>query len=258
MSTESTAQAFAHETALLPSRETRTDYHLFIRRAAAVDVAPLLLVLDGDDQFEPFAEAAAQLSGEKTIPALHVVGIGYGGSYRSPKNRRARDYTPTREPSEPSETGGADAFLRFITRELLPFLSERLGFDQNETALTGHSLGSLFGLYSLVTYDSPFKRYLISSPSIWWHDRSVLRFVAEARKPATPRRAFFSVGLLDTDSMRRDLELLGKQLQAKPLPNVDVVFRSIPDRDHYNVIPDAARAGLSWLFSRANPVSRSE
>ncbi len=62
------------------------------------DLRPLysgtLLFLDGDDQFAAGAAAYRELSAETKMPPLLLVGVGYGGSYTSPVNRRGRDYTP--------------------------------------------------------------------------------------------------------------------------------------------------------------------
>jgi len=235
---------------LLRSKETQTEYHVFVDTALAKEAGRLLLILDGDDQFEPACEVvrAGRDCGE--LPPLLPVGVGYGGGYRSAVNRRARDYTPTRPAGEPMETGGAAAFLRFLERELIPFLTERYRFAHDDIALGGHSLGSLFVLYALAQRVSPFRRYLVSSPSIWWDDRAVLKDVAvAAAEPATPRRAFFSVGTEDTPSMTGDLELLEKQLRERPVPGVHHTFQRFPGKDHYNALPIAYATGLRWLYS---------
>ncbi|HZP60336.1 MAG TPA: alpha/beta hydrolase-fold protein [Opitutaceae bacterium] len=232
------------------AEKLQTDYLLFTAEPEEAGPHPVALVLDGDDQFEAAADALADLRRAGTIPPVLLVGVGYGGSYRAPKNRRARDYTPTPSTDEATETGCAPAFLEFLTGELLPELGRRYAIKSDDVALAGHSLGSLFGLYALSRTDAPFRRYLVSSPSIWWDNRSVLRLLAAGASRDRPAaRAFFSVGNADTDSMRDDLELLERQLAAQPVLKLEYQFERFDGKDHYNALPVAFRAGLRWLYA---------
>jgi predicted alpha/beta superfamily hydrolase len=231
--------------------ELATDYLIFVHAGRPGEKAGLILLLDADDQFETARDIIDRLRRAGRLPNLHLVGIGYGGGYRSPLNRRIRDYTPSRDPEEAVENGGAGLFLEFISKRLIPALSERLLIDQNNIGVAGHSLGSLFGLYALAQPNSSFSRYLVSSPSIWWHHRSVLEMLkASAQRGIPSRSAYFSVGDLDTDSMRSDLALLENQLRAEPIAKLEYRFQTIRGTDHYNAFPDAMANGLEWLYSR--------
>lgn len=238
--------------ALLHSPETKTDYRLYSYSPDGA-VAPLLLVLDGDDQFAAACQGLDALRAEGGFPALTLVGVGYGASYRSPGNRRVRDYTPSQPAGEPMESGGARAFLAFLENTLLPFLSERFTFPVDSVGLGGHSLGSLLGLYAFAQPRTLFSRFLVSSPSIWWDDRAVLRDVeAAAGAEPTRRRAFFSVGEEDTESMRGDLALLETLLREHPLAGAEATFQRFPGKDHYNVLTVAYAEGLRWLYGPAS------
>ena len=57
-----------------------------------------------------------------------------------------------------------------------------------------------------------------------------------------------SVGADDTPSMTGDLDLLEQQLAALPFPQLEIISQRFPQRDHYNVLPEAFRAGLEALF----------
>ena len=56
-------------------------------------------------------------------PVLFV-GVGYGAGFGSPAIKRGRDYTPVAHGDEPG-SGGADAFLQFLTVTLWPVLARR-------------------------------------------------------------------------------------------------------------------------------------
>lgn len=61
-------------------------------------------------------------------------------------------------------------------------------------------------------------------------------------------RLFLGVGENDSASTLADLEQFEAQLTARPFPGLDVISRSFPERDHYNVLPDSFGAGLKTLW----------
>src|SRR5688572_10193243 len=103
----------------LPSPETGTTYCIYVETSRGMPRRPLpvILFLDGDNQFRAAVAAYRALRRRGEISPLLMVGVGYGASYGQPANRRARDYSPVRHPGIP-EGGEADAFLRFLTRTL--------------------------------------------------------------------------------------------------------------------------------------------
>jgi predicted alpha/beta superfamily hydrolase len=238
----------------LPSRLTGTTYRLFVPAGApaagAGEPRPLVLVMDGDDQFGFALAAYEKLRAAGRVPELLLVGVGYGASYRQSANKRMRDYTPTIMAGE-TGTGGAENFRAALRDEIIPFLAQRFAVSPHDHGIAGHSLGSLFGLYAFFHPEPLFRHCLASAPSIWYDDRSVLRLEAEfARtRPALPGRLFLSAGEEDTPSMTGDLALLEAALAARPYPGLNVISRRFPQRDHYNVLPDAFEAGLAALYS---------
>jgi len=240
-------------TFILPSSETGTDYHCYVEPPEATDTSTprsAILFMDGDDQFRYAVAAYRDLRAASAVPPLLLVGVGYGASYAKPSNKRMRDYTPTAMPGE-ADTGGADAFLRFLQATLWPELARRYPLRHDSRGIAGHSLGSLLALHALFQPTPFFNRALISSPSIWFDDRSILRLAAElrARQAALPAQAFLSVGEMDTPSMTGDLTLLEQQLAARPFAELELIYRRYPDLDHYNVLPAAFADGLKALFA---------
>jgi predicted alpha/beta superfamily hydrolase len=237
----------------LLSPETGTEYSLYVNEpTGSLGPWPVMLFMDGDDQFSAAVGAYREANRAGTVPPLLLVGVGYGASYSKPANKRGRDYTHTAHSDEPT-SGGATTFLKFVTGTLWADLSKRYPLDEKRRGIGGHSLGSLFVLYALWQEPRFFTHYLASAPSIWWDNRSILELAAQrhAKHSSLPARLFLSVGEKDSASMTGDLSLLELQLTAKPFSGLDVTTRIFAHRTHFDVLPDAFRAGLAYLFGQS-------
>ena len=234
----------------LHSPETGTEYWIYASVPADADAPlPAMLWMDGDDQFAPAVAAYAKQREHNAVAPLAHFGVGYGASYTKPGNRRGRDYTPVRHSDEPS-SGGADAFLQFLTGTLWPELSRRYRLRQDVRGIGGHSLGSLLVLHALFQPQPFFSRCLASAPSIWWAERALLPQLRQFREthPKLDAHLVLSVGEDDTASMTGDLALLEQQLASAPFAGLHVTSQRFPGRNHYNVLPDAFAAGMASLF----------
>jgi predicted alpha/beta superfamily hydrolase len=241
-------------TLTLRSPETGTDYWVYLETPPPTEAGPHAAVLftDGDDQFKFAVEAYRALRQAGAVPPLVLAGIGYGASYMKPANKRGRDYTPTALATEAS-SGGADTFLKFLEHTLWPELARRAPLREDLRGFAGHSLGSLAVLHALFQRRPFFNRCLASAPSLWWDDRATLCHAQQLQRTgvALPAKLFLTVGENDTPSMTGDLTLLEDQLAAQPFPQLEIISRRFPRLDHYNVLPDAFRAGLTALFGKS-------
>ena len=230
-----------------------TDYHIYLvvpEESREPGPWPAVVFMDGDDQFRYAVEAYRTLRAGSRVQPLLLAGVGYGASYTRPGNRRIRDYTPTAVATEPG-SGGADTFLGFLAETLWPELTRRHPLREDVRGIAGHSLGSLLALHALFQRRPFFNRFLASAPSLFWDDRALLCHASRLQRTgaALPARLFLGVGAGDTPSMQGDLEMLESQLAARPFPQLEIRSRRFLRRDHYNVLPDAFRAGLQWLFA---------
>ena len=235
----------------LRAPQTGTDYWIYLETPSAAEPGPhaAVLFMDGDDQFSFACGAYHTLRAEGAVPPLVRVGVGYGASYMKRENKRLCDYTPTAVPTE-AGSGGADAFLKFLTSVLWPELARRVPLREDVRGLAGHSLGALAVLHALFQRRLFFNRLLASAPSLWWDNRAALCHAQQLQRTgvALPAKLFLCVGEQDTPSTTGDFELLEDQLAALPFPGLEVISRRFPRRDHYNVLPDAFRSGLTALF----------
>jgi predicted alpha/beta superfamily hydrolase len=135
---------------------------------------PVLIVLDGDWNFQHASTTVDFLADDNRIPAMLVVGI--------PNTDRSRDLFPQ---------NGAENFLKFITTELIPKLDQDFR-TQPYRILVGHSNGGLFGLYSVIGAPGAFKGYILASPVLESDSRELPKSVGsflDAHKDVAARFA---------------------------------------------------------------------
>jgi len=134
---------------------------------------PVMYLLDGNATF-PKASPALN----RPMPGNAIlVGIGYPTDDQSEfRRRRFVDLTPSVSKTPvPEKTGGGDAFFRVLEDEVKPFVMARYHIDRTKQTIYGHSLGGLFVLRALFRNPNAYSAYIISSPSIWYNDKEVLR-----------------------------------------------------------------------------------
>jgi len=74
--------------------------------------------------------------------------------YMPPAERFVRDvYVP-----DGKKIGGAKEFLEFIRQELIPFIDNNYPTLKGDSAVNGHSIGGLFGLYVLFNKPDTFNK----------------------------------------------------------------------------------------------------
>lgn len=241
----------------LSAPQNGTEYKIFLETPPASEgdgPHAAVLFMDGDDQFKYAVESYRAARKDGTVAPLVLVGVGYGASYSKPANKRLRDYTPTALATE-EDSGQADAFLGFLTDTLWPELGRRVPVKSDVSGIAGHSLGSLLVMHALFQPRPFFNRLLASAPSLWWDDRAILGQGERLQRTgvALPAKLYLSVGEEDSHSMTGDLTLLERQLTEQPFPRLEVVTRRFAHRNHFDVLPDAMRAGLESLFPAKEP-----
>ena len=127
----------------LPSRVLSEERALFISLPASYartkQSYPVLYMTDGQAQFLHTLATTAFLARNGLMPEVIVVAVG--------NTDRTRDLSPSHDPKA-ATSGGADRFLDFFEKELIPFVE-----SEYRTAplriFAGHSLGGLFAFHSM-------------------------------------------------------------------------------------------------------------
>jgi uncharacterized protein len=179
--------------------------------------------------------------------------------------RRRRDLTPTAVDDGPG-SGGAPGFLGFLRDELTPWLGERYGVQPGQGTYFGHSFGGLFGTWVLLREPSTFRRYALSSPSLWWdrgcmfeveadyartHDDLAAEVLVGVGELEAPAGAALQLHLLpeaerakhraetakDRPDMVTGARLLADTLSMRRYPNLTVELQVQPGEGHLTVAP---------------------
>ena len=209
---------------------------------------PVLYLNDGQNLFEParaFAgvtwgvrETVSRLIRRGAIPPLIVVGIDHGGE------RRAREYLPVEDERNPhARRPLGRAYVEFVTREVMPFVSRRYPVDRRaaKTGFGGSSYGAVAALFTVLEAPGVFGRLLLESPSLYVGRAYLLRRARQAER--WPGRVYLGVGTAETRRGDWNLETVENVLK------LDAILRDAglgPRRIRTHIEEGAAHTEGAW------------
>lgn len=208
---------------------------------------PVLYMLDGElPLFTSHAGVIIQLSEwESRIPEMILVGI--------PNTDRPRDMLPVGIdlPNGQIHGGGADAFLSFLTDELVPTIDSEFR-TQPYRLLSGTSASGLAVAHALVTRLEGFSAFVASSPTVGTCERELFARAETADLEDETRRflAIFS-GDDDMEDIQKDCEDLAKLLRKVGANALDVRHWIHEDEGHCPF--DGFRRSLLALYEYWTP-----
>ncbi|MEA3537522.1 alpha/beta hydrolase-fold protein [Sphingosinicella sp.] len=224
------------------------------------DGYPVLYVLDGNASFASFAEAR-RLQEFYPVGKSIVVGVGYP-TEKTYDVRRLSDLTPPLLDPPPTQwrwlakykSGGRKEFLDFLTGKLRTEIGKRYKIDPERQSLFGHSLGGLFGLYSLYSRPDAFHSIIAASPSIEWNDQGVLaeerEFTARLTngKIGKTSRLMIVVGDRDVDDDPEPARALADRLDRLSGHGLRVRFTRYEKEGHMSVPARSVTDVLRFAF----------
>ncbi|MET3877147.1 putative alpha/beta superfamily hydrolase [Chitinophaga sp. OAE865] len=211
--------------------------------AAANTRYPVIYLLDGsaNEDFIHIAGIIQFLTMIKQQPPAILVGIA--------NSDRKHDFTfPTTVKKDKDDfptTGGSEKFIRFLDRELKPYVQRH--FRTNDTStLIGQSLGGLLASEIVLKQPAMFNNYVIVSPSLWWDQESLLKQAGKllAASPAVHVSVFVTVGK-EGKKMEAPARQLGGLLKDKP--GMHVNFEPLREETHLTILHNAVYKALQWL-----------
>jgi predicted alpha/beta superfamily hydrolase len=180
---------------------------------------PVLYLQDGQNLFDGstsyvpgmtwhVAETADALIEGQQIEPLIIVGIYHAAE------QRINEYTPVRDRKRGG--GGAQRYARMLLEEIKPFIDAeyRTLRDPAHTGVGGSSLGGLVSLFLGMWHPEIFGKVAAMSPSVWWKDRWVLRFV-QSVSPKPRLKIWLDMGTSEGEAALSDVKSLFTLLQEK-------------------------------------------
>jgi predicted alpha/beta superfamily hydrolase len=141
-------------------------------------------LFDGATSFIPGQEWRVDETAQALIAAGKIEPLIIVGIYNTGKDR-INEYTPA-EDAKYKMGGKADLYGLMLVKELKPFIDKtyRTSKDAKHTGLGGSSLGGLVSLYLGLKYNKVFGGLGVLSPSVWFADKHIVRYVeALPKKP---------------------------------------------------------------------------
>lgn len=218
---------------------------------------PVLWVLDGEDNFAITVMTARRLARAGARSGVEpgvIVAVDSG-----PLARRVLDYTPhvpgyaipAGLPAHGLATGGSDAFLAFLEREIRPAVLRRWRIDPKRETLLGHSFGGLLALHALAA-NRPFSGYVAISPSLWFGNGAIAREFARTDASAPARRLMIAEGDTPNPSGGRSRQN-GSTLPAfERIPSLRVEMLALPGQSHGTTFLAAIAPAIGFAFGRVD------
>ena len=239
---------------------------------------PALIVTDGDWAFPGVNAGVRSLAG--VIEPIFVISIGTAvqDGMQAHGRRRIYEFSPPnwdrKDPfgdsvtkvcrdlrsEEGKCTGGAPKFLSAIVSELLPLVAAKYPIDTNQLGLFGVSAGGFFTSWVIFQPNSPFKKYLISSPAMAYGDGVVFREEERYAKEHTdlPVSIYLGAGVLEAGDPF--LEGVGRivsgmshfagVLGGRRYPGLKLVTEYHPGMGHVDVMGTTVVRGLRTLYAK--------
>jgi tetratricopeptide (TPR) repeat protein len=144
-------------------------------------------------------------------------------------------------------SGGAEKFLGFLYKELVPHLDENYrtaGFN----ILLGHSFGGTFIGYTLLAKPNLFDAYLAVSPYLMYADNLVVNKAVEKLKPFKETKYFYmTVG--NEELYFETLEEYASVMKEKAGESVRFKYVKMMGEDHGTTPYFTLFSGLKFIFT---------
>ncbi len=199
---------------------------------------PVLYVLDGEGNFSHAVTSVEFLARNGRIPPMIVVGV--------PNTNRTRDFTPTAMDNRPG-SGGGPAFLKFMKRELFPYIEKHYR-TQPFRVLAGHSLCGMYALHTMAVEPELFKGIIAMSPALMYDHNAPLNTIRSRLSKPFPYGIRLFVTLGNEPGYVDALNGFITALKEAEAPDVRWIFRQYPEDNHMSVPLKSVYEGLEEIF----------
>ncbi len=185
---------------------------------------PVLYLLDGEEHFYATVGMIKQMSG--VWGDIIVVGIT--------NTDRNRDLTPAT-----SNSKGGENFMNFIKEELMPHIDSTYPTAPYRI-FSGHSLGGLTVINTLLNNTQFFNAYIAIDPSLWWQNK---KLVQQAKQDFFKKKyTNMSLFIARANDMPLGMDTLAA---LKDTTINTILYRSVSQ--FVNILKNENNSGLRWV-----------
>jgi predicted alpha/beta superfamily hydrolase len=215
---------------------------------------PVFYLLDGPSHFQHTTGSAKFLQSNQRAPGAIVVGIS--------NTDRSRDLTPPAItdnlndedgiPFDYTLGGGANNFLAFIEKELMPYIDSAYS-TADYNMLIGHSFGGLFAVHALLIEPDLFDGYISISPSLWYDQQSFLPKAEEVLRERKDLKSTFYMTMGNEGGQMLGGAMKLAALMEEYANNMHWKFTPMPAETHGTVPYRSTYDGMEFMFSDWSP-----
>lgn len=147
--------------------------------------------------------------------------------------------------SENSSMGRADKFLEFMETELMPYMKKNYKVS-GINAVSGHSRGGVFTIYSLLAKPDLFQARFAFSPAVWREDNLLVAKTKEFIASAKIKKSFLyqSLGSNENDKMKSGFAALTDVFAKNPIRSMVLHSDYTKDADHQSNVELSISAAM--------------
>ncbi|MTB51518.1 alpha/beta hydrolase [Lewinella sp. W8] len=237
---------------LIDYQNEKRTLHVYVPPGYAEDSLsyPVMYFMDGESSFNDMENMAPEWQIDEVIdasvraggPGAIVIGIAQS-------DQRDPEYTPFPIDDYPNAHG--DRYIDWVATKLKPWVDTnyRTLTAPEHTAIGGISRSGMMAYYALMAHPEVFGLAVIQSPSLWVDENRLLAMDTPAEALAG-RRAFVSVGELETPMIRQARAIHDKLLDAGIAPE-DLRMEIIQGEGHWHMAWRKSFAmAYPWLAER--------
>jgi len=261
----------------LPAQKNGRQYEVWVDLPASYDSAtkplPVVFVTDANYAFPLVRSIRNRLgAGGQNIEDFVLVGLSYAKG-DSPTDSRSLDYTPIPVSAQQKTAGnfsakaygGGALYADYLRTQVIPFVLKNYRVDAKRKVFVGHSYGGLLGAQILLTQPDTFDTYILSSPSLWFSDKYMLKLAGQVTAEKTDLPATVQLYAAEYEQIKpgpryaskvsivADMQLFEQQLKKPGYARLRIHSQVIADEDHLSVFPSMISRALVKLLPGYGP-----
>jgi predicted alpha/beta superfamily hydrolase len=204
---------------------------------------PLILTFDGEYMFYSLIGNTELLLATDKIPEVIVVGIDQNYEDSTNSYIRWHDCNYNSKTGEPIDKGVK--FKKFITDELIPYLTERYKAGTYRT-LSGHSLTASYSNFFL-SDNSVFNSFILISPYV---PKTISEKIISSLSGNNNIVSYYmSTGEFDLRGHLKTVSILDSTINASAInKGIEYSFNNFDKETHYSLINRSLPYGLKTVF----------